>query len=217
MDEPADEVLRAEGLGWWGAWMRLLGLVRPFRGRVNLAFGLGVARVMAFIGVGVLSALVVAGLKLGTPVGGLLIALYAIAPLAGLLHWLESWVAHDMAFRLLTEMRIALYDKLDKLAPAYLLRRRTGDIVGMATQDVELVEYFFAHTVAPALVAILVPAAVVATLLVYGWPTAAALAPFILLVGLSPFFLRKRLDRLGGRRARCWACSTPMRWTRSRG
>ncbi|MDE0389438.1 MAG: thiol reductant ABC exporter subunit CydC [Rhodospirillales bacterium] len=197
--EPADEVLRAEGLGWWGAWVRLLGLVRPFRGRVNLAFGLGVARVMAFIGVGVLSALVVAGLKQGTSVDGLLIALYATAPLAGVLHWLESWVAHDMAFRLLTEMRIALYDKLDRLAPAYLLRRRTGDIVGMATQDVELVEYFFAHTVAPALVAILVPAAVMATLLVYGWPTAAALAPFILLVGLSPFLLRKRLDRLGGR------------------
>ncbi|MDE0201917.1 MAG: thiol reductant ABC exporter subunit CydC [Rhodospirillaceae bacterium] len=199
LGEPADEVLRAEGLGWWSAWMRLLGLVRPFRGRVNLAFGLGVARVVAFIGVGVLSALVVAGIKQGTPVGGLLIALYAVAPLAGVLHWLESWVAHDMAFRLLTEMRIALYDKLDRLAPAYLLRRRTGDIVGMATQDVELVEYFFAHTVAPALVAILVPAAVVATLLVYGWPTAAALAPFILLVGLSPFLLRKRLDRLGGR------------------
>ena len=196
---PDDEVLKAAGLGWWGAWVRLLRLVRPFRGRVGLAFGLGVARVVAFIGVGVLSALVVAGIKQGTPVGGLLIALYAIAPLAGLLHWLESWVAHDMAFRLLTEMRIALYDKLDKLAPAYLLRRRTGDIVGMATQDVELVEYFFAHTVAPALVAVLVPAAVMATLLAYGWPTAAALAPFIVLVGLSPFLLRKRLDRLGGR------------------
>ena len=194
-----DEVLQARGLGWWSAWMRLLGVVRPFRGRVWLAFGLGVARVVAFIGVGVLSALVVAGIKLGTPVDGLLIALYAIAPLAGLLHWLESWVAHDMAFRLLTDMRIALYDKLDKLAPAYLLRRRTGDIVGMATQDVELVEYFFAHTIAPALVAVLVPAAVMATLLIYGWPTAAALAPFILLVGLSPFFLRKRLDRLGSR------------------
>ena len=197
--EADDEVLQARGLGWWSAWMRLLRLIRPFRRRVNLAFGLGVARVVAFIGIGVLSALVVAGIKLGTPVDGLLIALYAIAPLAGLLHWLESWVAHDMAFRLLTEMRIALYDKLDRLAPAYLLRRRTGDIVGMATQDVELVEYFFAHTVAPALVAVLVPAAVMATLLVYGWPTAAALAPFILLVGLSPFLLRKRLDKLGGR------------------
>ena len=197
--EPDDEVLRASGLGWWSAWVRLLRLVQPFRGRVNLAFVLGVARVVAFIGIGVLSALVVAGIKQGTPVDALLIALYAIAPLAGALHWLESWVAHDMAFRLLTDMRIALYDKLDKLAPAYLLRRRTGDIVGMATQDVELVEYFFAHTIAPALVAILVPAAVMATLLVYGWPMAAALAPFIAIVALSPFFLRKRLDRLGGR------------------
>ncbi len=197
--EADDEVLRASGLGWWAAWRQLLGHVRPFRGRVGLAFGFGVLRVVAFIGVGVLSALVVAGLKQGTAVDGLLIALYAIAPLAGLLHWLESWVAHDMAFRLLTEMRIALYDKLDRLAPAYLLRRRTGDIVAMATQDVELVEYFFAHTVAPALVAVLVPAAVMGTLLVYGWPTAAALAPFIVLVGLSPFLLRKRLDRLGSR------------------
>ena len=196
---PDDEVLRAEGLGWWSAWALLLRLVRPFRGRVGLAFALGVLRVVAFIGIGVLSALVVAGIKLGTPVDGLLIALYAIAPLAGLLHWLESWVAHDMAFRLLTDMRIALYDKLDRLAPAYLLRRRTGDIVGMATQDVELVEYFYAHTVAPALVAVLVPAAVMATLVIYGWPTAVALAPFIALVGLSPFLLRKRLDRLGGR------------------
>ena len=196
---PDDEVLRASGLGWWAAWRQLLRHVRPFRGRVGLAFGLGVLRVVAFIGVGVLSALVVAGIEQGTPVDGLLTALYAIAPLAGILHWLESWVAHDMAFRLLTEMRIALYDKLDRLAPAYLLRRRTGDIVGMATQDVELVEYFFAHTVAPALVAVLVPAAVMATLLLHGWPMAVALAPFIVLVGLSPFLLRKRLDRLGGR------------------
>ena len=43
--------------------------------------------------------------------------------------------------------------KLDSLAPAYLLRRRTGDLVGLATQDVETVEYFYAHTVAPAVVA----------------------------------------------------------------
>ena len=194
-----DELLRAAGLGWWGAWGRLLRLARPFRGRVALAFLLGVVRVAAFVGVGAASALVVAGIKQQGPVDELLIALYALAPLAGLLHWLESWVAHDMAFRLLTDMRIALYDKLDSLAPAYLLRRRTGDVVGVATQDVELVEYFFAHTVAPALIALLVPAAVMAVLLVHGWPLAAALAPFVFAVGLSPFLLRKRLDRLAGR------------------
>ena len=86
--------------------------------------------------------------------------LCVLAPIAGLFHWLESWIAHDMAFRMLSDMRIELFRKLDKLAPAYLLTRRTGDMVGMATQDVEMVEYFFAHTVAPAFVALLVPALV---------------------------------------------------------
>ena len=57
-----------------------------------------------------------------------------------------------MAFRMLSVMRVDLFNKLDQLAPAYLLRRRTGDLMGMATQDVEKVEYFFAHTIAPAFV-----------------------------------------------------------------
>src|SRR3546814_14013015 len=61
-------------------------------------------------------------------------------------------------------MRIAIFDKLDRLAPAYLVRRRTGDLMGIATQVVELVEYFFAHTVAPSFVEVLVPAEVLATL-----------------------------------------------------
>ena len=66
-----------------------------------------------------------------------------------MLHWLESWLAHDMAYALLAEMRVDLYRKLDALAPAYLLKRRSGDLVALATQDVETVEYFYAHTVAP--------------------------------------------------------------------
>ena len=69
-----------------------------------------------------------------------------------------------MAFRLLAEMRIDVFRKLDALAPAYLVRRRTGDLMALATHDIELVEYFFAHTVAPAFVAILVPAVVLVVL-----------------------------------------------------
>ena len=111
-------------------------------------------------------------------------------------------MAHDMAFRLLAEMRIDAFRKLDALAPAYLVRRRTGDLMALATHDIELVEYFFAHTVAPAFVAILVPAAVLAALAwANGW-LALALLPFLLAVGLSPFLMRKRVDRLGSRGAR---------------
>jgi len=197
--EPTDAILRAEGLGWGRTFAILMGLMAPWKGKLTLTFLLGVLRVCALIGVGVLSALVVAAVKAGAPFGGLLIGLAVVAPLAGLLHWLESWIAHDMAFRLLAEMRVALFDKLVKLAPAYLLRRRTGDLMALATQDVEKIEYFFAHTVAPAFVAVLVPGAVLATLLAYGWTVALALTPFLVVTALAPFFMRKRIDRLGAR------------------
>ena len=196
---PSDAILRAEGMGWATAMAVLLRMMAPWRGKLGLTFLLGIARVFALIGVGVLGALVVGAVKQGLPFDHLLVALAIVAPFAGVLHWFESWIAHDMAFRLLAEMRIALFNKLDQLAPAYLMRRRSGDLVAMATQDVETVEYFFAHTVAPAFVAALVPGLVIATLIVYGWPMALALAPFLAVVGLSPFFMRRRLDRLGSR------------------
>ena len=197
--EPTDSILRAEGLGWLGIIGFLTRLARPWAGQLTLTFVLGVARVASFIGVGVVSALIVAALRQGQPFDHLLIWLAVTAPLAGLLHWMESWQAHDMAYRLLAEMRIDLYNKLDRLAPAYLLRRRTGDLVAMATHDVEMVEYFFAHTITPAFVAVLVPTVVIAVEYWFGWQLAAALAPFLLFVGLSPFLSRGRIDRLGSR------------------
>ena len=197
--EPTDAILRAEGLSWAGAFRELLGHVVPWKVKFSVVLVFGIIRVAALIGVGVASALAVAAVKQDEPFTQYLIVLAIIAPLAGVLHWLESWFAHDMAFRMLAEMRIALYRKLDRLAPAYLVRRRTGDLVGMATHDVELVEYFFAHTVAPFFVAVLVPGVVLGTLVWFGWPMALALAPFLAMVALSPFFARHRIDMLGSR------------------
>ena len=190
-------IIKAEGLTWYQVVGALMKVILPWKGKLTLTFALGVLRVLSFIGVGVLSALIVLALKNGQPIADYAIALAVIAPVSGLLHWLESWMAHDMAFRLLAEMRIDAFRKLDALAPAYLVRRRTGDLMALATQDIELVEYFFAHTVAPAFVAMLVPAVVLAALAsASGW-LALALLPFLLAVGLSPFLMRKRVDRLG--------------------
>src|SRR5690554_6766535 len=194
---PTEGIIKAEGLTWYQLVGRLMQLILPWKGRLAATFFFGVTRVFAFIGVGVLSALVVLNLKNGEPFGHLLLALALVAPLAGILHWLESWIAHDMAFRLLAEMRVAVFRKLDVLAPAYLVRRRTGDLTALATHDIELVEYFFAHTVAPAFVAILVPALVLVILASASPWVALALLPFLLAAALSPFLLRKRVDRLG--------------------
>jgi ATP-binding cassette subfamily C protein CydCD len=94
-------------------------------------------------------------------------------------------------------MRIDLFRKLDALAPAYLLRRRSGDLVALATQDVETVEYFFAHTIGPAIVAVLVPVSVLLAMAWIAWPLALVLAPFLFYAGASPVLGRQRIDSLG--------------------
>jgi ATP-binding cassette, subfamily B, bacterial len=195
---PAELESAAATVGWPATLGLLVRIITPWRRRFAIVIGSGVARVAAFIGVGVVSALAVAAVKTGSPYSRLLILLALTAPLAGLLHWLESWLAHDIAYRLLAEMRIGLFDKLDTLAPAYLMRRRSGDLIALAAQDVETIEYFYAHTVAPALVAVLVPSAVLAALALLAWPVALALLPFVLFAALAPVLTRARIDRLGG-------------------
>src|SRR5262249_35956013 len=73
--EPAEATLTPAPIGWSQVFRTLLGMVGPYRGRLVLTFALGVARVVALIGVGVLSALIVLALKRGSPWGGLLVAL----------------------------------------------------------------------------------------------------------------------------------------------
>ena len=197
--EPTDAIIRAEGMGWWQLLRVLSGLIAGYRGKLAATFVLGVARIVALIGIGVLSALAVRAVKHGDPPGAFLLALGVVAPLAGLLHWLESWLAHDTAYRLLADMRLDMFRKLDALAPAYLTRRRSGDLVGVATHDIELIEYFFAHTVTPAFVAVLVPLGVLATLWAFGWPLALVLLPFLAYAALTPVVGRARIDRLGSR------------------
>ena len=196
---PTEGIIKAEGLNWKQLIVELMRHIMPWKGRLVLTFCFGVLRVLAFIGVGVYSALIVLALKNGTDFTFLLTGLMVVAPLSGILHWLESWVAHDMAFRLLADMRINVFRKLDQLAPAYLVRRRTGDLMGIATQDVELVEYFFAHTVAPVFVSILIPVAVVTFLTTVNFWMALALLPFLFAVCLSPFLMRAKVDQLGSK------------------
>src|SRR5690606_37282676 len=114
-------------------------IIRPWKKPFAITVASGIGRAAAFIGVSVLGALVIARLKNGEPFDGLLIGLFAAAIAAAVLHWIESWLPHAIAYQLLPETRIALYRQLEALAPAYLLRRRAGDLVGLATQDVETV------------------------------------------------------------------------------
>jgi ATP-binding cassette subfamily C protein CydCD len=186
----------AAAVGWTQTLRSLARFVLPWRGQLAATTLSGIGRVVAFIAVGVLGALAMVAVKSGTDAAPWVWALLIVAPLAGILHWLESWLAHDMAYRLLAQMRIDLYAQIEALAPAYLLERRSGDLLALATQDVETVEYFFAHTIAPAIVAILIPCSVLAWFAMSAWPLAAALLPFLAYAGLAPVLRREKVDAM---------------------
>jgi ATP-binding cassette, subfamily C, bacterial CydCD len=189
----------ARSLPFFTTLRRLLGLVRPFALKTAVAFSSGILYQAALIGVGVSSALVVGQVirhgEIFWPV--LLLALAVIA--TSILSWVELWIAHDLAYQLLAEMRIDMYETLDPLAPAYLLQRRSGDLVSIISSDIETIEIFFAHTIAPAFVAILVPGVVLLALGWIGWSLAAALLPFLFLVAVSPLLFQKGAGLLGTR------------------
>jgi ATP-binding cassette subfamily C protein CydCD len=120
-------------------------------------------------------------------------------PSTAVLRWLDSWISHDLAYRLLAELRIRLFSLLDPLAPAYLVRRRAGDLVSALLADVELIELFYAHTVSPLFVAILVPGGILIVLALLAPTLAVVLLPFLLAVGLTPLVAVTQSSRLGAR------------------
>ena len=151
----------------------------------------------ALIGVGVSGALVVGQVVRHGEIFSSVLLLGLAVVATSVLSWVELWIAHDLAYQLLAEMRIDMYKTLDPLAPGYLSRRRSGDLVSIISSDIETIEIFFAHTIAPAFVAVLVPGVVLISLGWMGWPLAAALLPFLLLVAISPLFFQKRSGLLG--------------------
>ncbi len=179
--------------------LRRLGtLVRPFLRKLVVSFSAGVLFQASVVGVGAASALLVGQLIRGGDITFHLVLLGSMVGLASVLAWADCWLPHDLAYQLLAEMRIDIYDTLDPLAPAYLTRRRSGDLVSIAGADVETVELFFAHTITPAFIAVVVPVGILTVLGFVGWPLMLALVPFLVLLAASPFLAQKRSDRLGG-------------------
>src|SRR5262249_58347808 len=80
----------AADVGWPETIRTLLGFIRPWRRQLAVTVSCGIGRVIAFIGVGVLGALIIAAVRANASSLLLVVLLLAAAPVAGLLHWLES-------------------------------------------------------------------------------------------------------------------------------
>ncbi|GGO20396.1 ABC transporter [Microbispora rosea subsp. aerata] len=180
--------------------LALTKLLGPHRRLVLAAILSGIAHhvvVLASAGVG---AWVVSQAIIGASPGELrggLITLGLLLPLLAVTPWLESYLAHVAAFRVLADVRGRVYGAFDRLAPGYLLERRSGDLGAAAIADVEQLELWFAHTLSPLVSAATVPVAALTALGVFHPALALALAPALILLALVPARLRRRAEAQG--------------------
>ena len=188
-------------LSAWATGIRLLLLVRDQLGQLSITLAGGLIKSGLTIALGVASAALASRVSAAAGVpgvyGNLIPVVVGLAAAVACFTWFESWISHDMAYKLLAEMRISIYQKLDPLAPAYLLSRRSGDLTSIVTSDIETVESFFAHAIAPLFVAVLVPGVAITALALLCWPLALLLVPFLVAVGLSPHYIGSHTERLG--------------------
>lgn len=81
--------------------------------------------------------------------------------LRGLLRYLEQYSNHYIAFRLLAVLRDRIFAALRRLCPAKLESKQKGSIIAMITSDIETLEVFYAHTISPICIAVIVSAGMV--------------------------------------------------------
>jgi ATP-binding cassette subfamily C protein CydCD len=194
---PQERSPEAAPLGFWRTGLRLMGLIRKQWWELAITLVGGIGRASATIALGAASAVLVAHVARREDIGGALAILVALSLLVPVLTWFESWISHDLAYRLLAQMRLDMYRRLDPLAPAYLVHRRSGDLTSIVSTDIELVESFFAHGIVPFFVAASVPLVALGALAVLSWPLALALLPFVILTALSPKYVGLRTEHLG--------------------
>ncbi|HER9614527.1 TPA: ABC transporter ATP-binding protein [Streptococcus pyogenes] len=87
-----------------------------------------------------------------------ILALYlliALAFLRGFVRYGEHYFGHFVAFHSLAAFRNLIFKKLRALSPACLDSQDSGYLLKMIGEDIEALEVFFAHTIAPICTAIL--------------------------------------------------------------
>jgi len=125
-----------------------------------------------------------------------LIRLFAIARTGG--RYLERLITHEATFRLLSELRVWFFQRVEPLAPAGLQRLRGGDLLGRIRADIDTLHHAYLRVLVPVLVAFAATVIVAAVLSLYsGWVSALVLA-MLLVTGVAiPLLTRRAGERSG--------------------
>jgi thiol reductant ABC exporter CydC subunit len=129
-----------------------VGLVRPAGRRLGFTIALGAAAAASGVALLATSAWLISRAAQRPSVVALGLAIIGVRFFAisrAVWRYAERLVGHDTALRLLADMRVRVYERLERLAPAGLPAFRSGDLLARLVQDVEAVQDLFLRVIAP--------------------------------------------------------------------
>jgi ATP-binding cassette subfamily C protein len=148
--------LRRSGVKIMASLILLLGslayimVLAVINGSLGFAAAMGVT---VFGAVGVAKAL---GESIALSYGWIIALAVACGCLRGGLRYFEQYSNHFIAFKLLAVLRDKIFGALRILCPAKLESKQKGSIIAMITSDIETLEVFYAHTISPICIAVIV-------------------------------------------------------------
>jgi thiol reductant ABC exporter CydC subunit len=183
----------------------VLRLARPLRARLILAVLAGAAATGCGIALLATSGFLLARASQHPNILAIAIAVVAVRGLSvgrGVFRYAERLASHDAAFRILADIRVRAFQRLERLAPAGLRTLRPGDLLARLVSDVDATQDLFLRGVAPPVAALLAgTGAVIACLLILP-ASGLALAAGLLAAGtLVPWLAAARARRTGQRLA----------------
>ncbi|ECW1544301.1 ABC transporter ATP-binding protein [Listeria monocytogenes] len=184
----------------WTVIRWLLKFVKPLRGKMLLAILLGIISNLSVILISLIGAYGILAVILAQPLNPYkwLFVMVSCGVLRGVARYLEQYLNHDIAFRLLAIIRERIFSTLRKLGPARLSGKKSGDLITAITSDVEALEVFFAHTISPVFIALGTTIATVGFLGMYDTGLALILLLGQILVGVVlPMISYKRNKKIG--------------------
>lgn len=144
-------------------YVRLFSVLKPQLPILSLGVIAEIFKYISTLWIGLLGVDLLRMTRAGDPASLLIpigLSILVLAVLRGVSGYLSPYLCHVGAYRLLADLRDQFYRTIEPLAPAALMQRRTGDIVSIAGNNVETLELFFAHTIAPLVTAIIIPVVV---------------------------------------------------------
>ncbi|MFJ3612357.1 MULTISPECIES: thiol reductant ABC exporter subunit CydD [Streptomyces] len=156
LDEPAPAAGAAAGRG---VLARVRAMAGQLKGRMALALLLGSLALGAAVGLMAVSGWLISRASEQPPVLHLMVAVTATRAFGigrAVFRYAERLVSHDAVLRMLAELRVSVYARLERIAPAGLRRTRRGDLLARLVHDVDALQDYWLRWLLPAGAALLV-------------------------------------------------------------